>query len=223
METYTGQKAIDGYFEKIINNIPKCTAIMEPFAGSASVSRYLVEKGLIKDVYLNDLDFSVIPKLPGSSLDNRGALEVLSELIEELPYTKFIFVDPPYLHSTRSNKNLYKFEISDDYHSKLLHLLKYLKQDIMITHPRCELYDTMLKDWNVVPVTVRYHKKASEEGIYMNYDLEHRELLTYDLYGTDCWDRQRINRKCARHVSKLKALPFHERTKILRTLNESFR
>lgn len=108
--------------------------------------------------------------------------------------------------------------MSDDDHVRLLLAVLQMNCNIMIIHPKCELYDTYLKDWYKVEVKIRYNRKTSIECLYMNYKPD--ELQDYSYLGTDCWDRQRIKRKGERWVNKLMNLPDLERNYIIEKIKD---
>lgn len=221
---YTGHKKIFGTYHKIINQIPACKQYVELFAGSASIASLM--SVLPEDIILNDLDRSVTENLrctfPKAKVTNHDYSYVL-HLLKGTDKKIFIFIDPPYLHSTRPNSTkLYKHEMSDDDHIRLLSSVLQLKCNIMIIHPKCELYDKKLKNWRKVEIKIRYNNKTSIECLYMNYEVP--STLQNDSYlGKDCWDRQRIKRKANSLVNKLLNLPELERNYIINRVQEKFK
>ena len=221
LEKYTGHKAIKGVYQKIINEIPKHQRYVELCAGSAKICSLLTV--LAKDVILNDLDSAVQlflkEKYRSATVTNECGISMLKKKTAVWYRETFIFIDPPYLHSTRTNKNLYNFEMTDVDHKQLLSAVLKMKCNIMIIHPKCELYDTMLHSWRKIEVKIRYNRKTSIECLYMNYE-EVSELQSDSFLGKDCWDRQRIKRKGDRLLAKLMGLPVLERNYVLNRLKE---
>lgn len=58
-----------------------------------------------------------------------------------------IYLDPPYLHETRTAKKAYAFEMTRDDHEKLLVLLQGLKGKVFLSGYRSTLYDEALVGW----------------------------------------------------------------------------
>ncbi len=230
MKNYPGQKKIYGLYHKIINQIPKHENYYELFAGTGAIAKLLIEKKSPAIFYLNDLDKCITDKLncifrqlKGISILNWDAIKLLETMKRTAADTDtFIFMDPPYLHSTRPNSiKLYKHEMTDADHKQMLSSVLQLNCNVMIVHPVCDLYDTWLKGWRKVLVKVRYNNKTSLECLYMNYELP--EQLQVDAFlGTDCWDRQRIKRKAVSLVNKLIALPELERNYIINRVQQNF-
>lgn len=224
---YPGNKNIPGLIHKIINNIPPCKNFVEPFAGSAAVSTFLsLVPGLNLNFFINDLDPAVTDKFnypSGSTVTNINAIDLLSKIpCSGSPTDTFIFMDPPYHHSTRpGNTKLYGTEMSHNDHVCFLEAARTLKNNCMIIHPEFTLYDQALHSFRKVRLYVRYHHKTSIENLYLNYPGP-EQLLTYVFTGKDCWDRQRIKRKGDRILQKLLSLGAIERNYILDRIHKQF-
>ena len=224
---YPGNKNIPGLIHKIVNQIPDCRYFFEPFAGSAAVSKFLsVLPDMKTEFYINDLDPQAISncKVPAAAtVTNTNGFNIIENLIRWRSGTdNFIFIDPPYHHSTRpDHTDIYNYEFTHTDHLMLLSFVLKLKCNCMIIHPVCDLYDQALKSWRSVLITVRYHNKTSHEKLYMNYPGP-EQLLTYVYAGKDCWDRQRIKRKGDRLLQKLSSLPAVERNCLIDRINNEF-
>lgn len=225
---YPGNKNIPGLIHKIINQIPPCKSFCEPFAGSAAVSTFLsLLPGVNLNFFINDIDPAVTANFnypAGSTVTNLSALDFLNTLNNSAAYTDaFIFMDPPYHHSTRYNQTrLYGTEMSHNDHVQFLSSVIDIKSNCMIIHPSCKLYDQALHTFRTVQLSVRYHNKTSIEKLYMNYP-DPEQLLTYVYAGKNCWDRQRIKRKGDRLIHKLSSLGAMERNYILDRILKAFK
>lgn len=90
-------------------------------------------------------------RLRGVVIENRPALEVLKH--QDSPETLF-YVDPPYVHATRSAVtktnggshlgNAYRFEMTDDDHRALAEVLHGAAGMVALSGYACELYDREL-------------------------------------------------------------------------------
>lgn len=220
---YPGQKKIAGVYQAIINEIPPYKTFIEGFAGSAQISRLLLSSG--GTYVLNDLDGSGTDDFDCSGQGvKRFSFDIndLLFLCRVFNTDAFLFLDPPYLHSTRpSNTKLYKFEMSVLQHKKFLLSVRSYSGKCLIIHPKCDLYDNELKGWRTRTIKIRYHGKTSIETLYMNYDKP--STLQLDSYlGDQCWDRQRIKRKSDSLIAKMSALPSLERQYVLSRLFSKF-
>lgn len=82
----------------------------------------------------------------------------------------FMYVDPPYLLSTRTSKQ-YKHEMTNTDHIALLQLLKSSKAKVMLSGYESDVYNSFLPGWQK-----RHFSSNAEYGgnrietIWMNYD-----------------------------------------------------
>src|SRR5690242_13527849 len=70
---------------------------------------------------------------------NNDALTVIHQ--QDGPRTLF-YLDPPYLHSTRSTTGEYQHEVTDAQHEELLTTLQTIKGRFLLSGYRSKLYDT---------------------------------------------------------------------------------
>lgn len=218
---YTGNKKVEGLYQQIINLIPPHAWYGSPFAGSDAVFRYKRPSDYSK---LNDIDINVYnawEKFYGKNLsvgfENSCAFDFLKkhQYAQEL---SFMYCDPPYLESsTASQIQLYDHSLTLQEHKKFLSMVRKVKYNCMISHYPCAVYDTALKGWNWKDIPVCYHGSLQIERLYYNYETPVK-LHDYRFLGKDCWERQRIKRKIARHINKLMLLPAVERNAILNSL-----
>jgi DNA adenine methylase len=75
---------------------------------------------------------------------NRRALEVIRS--EDTPATLF-YLDPPYLHETRSATAVYRYEMTEADHRQLLDVLRSVKGKVILSGYPSDLYDTGLPGW----------------------------------------------------------------------------
>lgn len=113
-------------------------------------------------------------------IENMEALKLIERY--NRPYV-FIYADPPYPISTRS-KRIYKHEMTDDDHIRLLEVLTMHTGPVMISTYKNALYDNMLKGWNVEQITVQTEMGGSAiETVYMNY-VPHASQMKMDFRST---------------------------------------
>jgi DNA adenine methylase len=68
---------------------------------------------------------------------------------EDTPHTCF-YCDPPYLHGTRTDTDVYRHEYTDDQHIEFLETAVQCKGQVIISGYACELYDSRLSGWRRV-------------------------------------------------------------------------
>lgn len=196
IKKYIGNKNIAGVYQKIINNIPYHENYFELFAGSGAIANKLFDNGWSgTNMFINDINSGTTANFAypiNSIISNVNALQLLKSPPAGTA-NRFYFLDPPYLFSTRANSKLYEFEMTDADHIQLLAAVKLSSDKIMIIHPKCDLYNSMLCNFRKVELKIRYHNKTSIEVLYMNYPVVKYPMVTAFL-GEDCWKRQRIKR-----------------------------
>lgn len=86
--------------------------------------------------------------------------------------TTLMYLDPPYVLSTRS-KRIYKHEFTNDDHVRLLEFCIKSKAKIIISGYDNDIYESYLHDWNRDDIVVNCESgKKRKEVIWMNYDQE---------------------------------------------------
>ncbi len=103
---------------------------------------------------------ALIERLRGVVIENRDAVEVMRQ--HDGPDTVH-YVDPPYVHSTRSRGNPYcnkgyKHEMTDDQHRELAEVLHGLRGAVILSGYPSPLYDELYGDWR------RVERQAHADG-----------------------------------------------------------
>lgn len=108
----------------------------------------------------------VFGRLKEAQIENVDALTLIERYND--PNT-LIYLDPPYIQSLRK-RNMYKCEMTDEQHVKLLELIKKSKSKICLSAYDSELYNDYLKEWYTdEKVTTVQTGKQRTEKLYMNY------------------------------------------------------
>ncbi len=209
---YLGSKTVNGLLQFIINHIPIHSTYVESHLGSGGI---LLNKKPAKLSYCFDKDSSIIDKFKSTcSIDN--CIYVCGDFITEFSILlsevalidSFIYVDPPYVPSTRTSNNKYKHEMTLFDHTELLTFLDGLDCRIMISCYDNPLYKELLSNWFKATCKSMTRGGARLETIYYNYELKQLHDTRY--VGKDFTDRQRIKRKVSRMISKLDKLDSQE-------------
>ncbi|MHC4433991.1 MAG: DNA adenine methylase [Planctomycetota bacterium] len=85
------------------------------------------------------------------------------------------YLDPPYVHNTRSTTNAYQHEMHDSVHSELLSMIADCRGRVMLSGYPNELYDRALGDWNRHDrkidnkVSSRASKPVMTESLWCNF------------------------------------------------------
>ena len=123
---------------------------------------------------------------------------------------ELVYCDPPYLHSTRRDPCLYRYEMTDDQHEALLAVLLRLPCLVCISGYWSELYADTLSTWRVCDFQAQTRGGPHTEYLWCNYPAP-TALHDYRYLGKDFRERERIKRMTARWVNRLQAMPILQR------------
>jgi hypothetical protein len=230
---YPGGKGGDGVYQRIINLMPPHPVYIEPFLGGGAVMR------LKRPAALNiglDRDAAAIARFgdsAGSIAGNgvgsdRAAFRFLCAdafaFLRSYRFTgeELVYCDPPYMHSTRGRRNVYRFEMTDAQHRKLLRTLLKLPCRVMVSGYWTQLYARELAGWRSIhfeAMTRGGH--TATEWLWFNFE-EPLALHDYRYLGEGFRQRERIARRKRRWVSRLKAMPVLERRALLSAIGEAW-
>lgn len=206
--TYNGGKESDGTYQKIINLMPPHFHYYEPFLGNGAIFRHKKRATLNT---INDIDSDVVkewkPIVENDvliSLRNETAFDILQELHNTDYPSILMYLDPPYLFSTRKNKrNIYKHEFTEVDHIRLLNDVRSLTHvKILISSYPNDLYDEYLKNWNSYVFKSSTRRGMRIEKVWFNYDRP-TELHDYSYLGDNYRQRERIKNTIKNTVAKI--------------------
>jgi site-specific DNA-adenine methylase len=233
-KSYNGGKESDGTFQKIINIMPPHNIYIEGFLGNGAIFRK--KKQAPMGSILIDLDAAVISEWQYINqfrndrlieLINTDAIswlenfKVTARLLFNSDVKVLIYLDPPYLKETRkSDRDLYKHELSLPDHIRLLEVARSIKADVIISHYPDENYDRILNDWNSFTFQSQTRKGTATEKVWFNFDRP-SELHDYRYLGETYRERERIKGIIFRNVSKLKRMRPDIKAALIHQLKES--
>jgi DNA adenine methylase len=103
----------------------------------------------------------------------RPALDVIRS--EDTPATLF-YLDPPYLHETRTAQKVYgPYEMTEADHRRLLEVLKGCKGKVILSGYSSSMYEGALRDWNRAEIQIATHaaggtsKRTMTEVLWYNF------------------------------------------------------
>ncbi len=102
-------------------------------------------------------------------IENRPATEVID--LYDSKGTLF-YCDPPYPHSSRTDDKAYGNEMTDADHRRVAGMLRRVKGKVAVSGYRCDLMDTMYKDFNrhdAASKMCHSVKKLRKEALWVNY------------------------------------------------------
>jgi site-specific DNA-adenine methylase len=221
----------------LVNQIPPHSHLIVPFAGHCAIVRNM---RLPSQVLINDLDGKVTrwwrrhleettlkPETeysPQIEIRQQCGLELLEEVRRRfLPggVPPFVYLDPPYLLSTRKSATRYRHELTHDEHVRLLAIAKELPCRVMISGYSSKLYQQQLADWRHFDFPSQTRGGMATEHVWCNY-AEPTELQDYRWLGRDRRERFKLVRREQNLIEKLSRLPAIERNALLMAIDSHF-
>lgn len=219
--TYPGGKAGAGVYQRIISMMPPHRVYIEPFLGGGAVMRHKRPAERSHGIDLSAAAIAAFDRegLPGLELRRADAFTWLRNY--RFTCGELVYMDPPYLKSTRSSRrDIYEHELSDERHAELLNLARDLPCMVMISGYWSEMYAEALGDWRLETFqAITRGGGVALEHVWLNFP-EPLELHDYRYLGDGFTDRQRIKRKQERWRRRLAKMPTKERYAMLSVLRE---
>lgn len=212
MKNYLGSKNGSGVSEAIINLMPPHELYIEPFLGTGAVMK---KKAPASRSIGIDKDLVCISSFhrEGVELYNTCAFQFLRDFDFKSTGRVVVYLDPPYVHSTRTSQARYQYELTDDEHRELLTLVREMPCFVLLSGYRNTLYEEMLADWWSTDFQAMSRGGVRTETVWCNF--VPGDIHYHTFAGKNYTDRQRIKRKAQRWAKKYKSLPPGERQALL--------
>lgn len=208
-------------YQRLINLMPPHEVYVEAFLGGGAVLRHkrpaLHSIGIERDPYVAARWRELAS--PGLELVEGDAMEFLASY----PFKgdEFVYLDPPYVASTRRRARVYRHDFSDADHERLLRLVVTLPCRVMISGYENLKYDQALTGWRRFTFQAKAHVGVREESVWINYP---PPAVLHDarFCGSTFRERQTIKRRRERLRTKIAKLPAVERAELLTWLQTHF-
>lgn len=218
---YPGSKNGSGAYQAIINQMPPHRIYVEPFVGGGAVLRrkrpaeftIAVDRDPGVSNLWRDVDWVIFETGCGITwLEDNGPLLTSDDLV---------YCDPPYLMETRRNQqDLYRYEMTQADHGRLLSIIKTLHCRVMISGYWSDHYDSALAYWRVVTYkAITRGGGLATEHLWMNF-APPAALHDYRYLGDDYVQRERIRKKVKRWVKRFADQPEMERQALMSALQQ---
>ncbi|MGQ0541394.1 MAG: DNA adenine methylase [Blastocatellia bacterium] len=102
-------------------------------------------------------------------IENAPANEIIARYDDE---KTLFYLDPPYVHESRGDKNAYENEMSNEDHIVLARTLSTIKGRAVISGYRTNLYDRLFADWHRIDAPERLcnsSKGFRQESLWANF------------------------------------------------------
>lgn len=116
--------------------------------------------------YLPETVVEVCQRLKEAQIENTDALTLIARYNSS---DTLLYLDPPYLQSLRK-KNIYKNEMSEEQHIKMLQLIQRTKSKVILSGYDNDLYNDYLRDWCTAEKQTTIQLGLSRtEKLWMNF------------------------------------------------------
>jgi hypothetical protein len=214
---YLGSKAASGAYQAIIALMPPHDTYVELFAGSGAV---LLRKPRAAVSYAVDLDARALAGIGRACSGCLCCRQDAFRWLAGFDYTRggrvLVYADPPYLHSVRTSRHRYRYELTDGQHAELLALLRRIPASVILSGYPSRLYDETLAGWGTTEFQVMTRGGVRTEKLWFNFQPAAVHWASWA--GRNFTERQRIKRKAARWAANYRALPAGERLAVLAAL-----
>lgn len=206
-------------FHHVINHIPPHKVYIEPFLGSAAVMK--AKRPATRDIGI-ELDPRVHRQL---KLELPRAEILLGDGIDYLGRfnfdgTEVVYCDPPYVPTTRRQKRVYRFDLSEAAHERFLTTVLAANARVLISGYDNDLYRDALEGWNTHAYQAKTHTGLRTELLWYNFKRP-AELHDYRYLGANYRERQNTRRRLQRLKSRLLAITAQERAMITGWLSDT--
>jgi DNA adenine methylase len=216
--SYLGSKAASGAYQAIIALMPPHDTYIETHLGTGAIMSHKPPATCSIGI---DLDSDMLEQYRSEQAIELLCMDAVTAL-EDFDYESagrtLIYVDPPYLHSTRTSRKRYKYEYTRADHIRLISCLKRLPANVILSGYPSALYDELLPTWHTVEFQVMTRGGVRTEKLWLNYKPDSAHWATFA--GRNFTDRQRIKRKARRWAHNFEQLPAAERLAVMAALLE---
>ena len=211
---YLGSKAASGAFQSVIASMPPHDVYIEAFLGSGVVMRNKPPASRSIGVDLNRAALDAFSAPYPVELLEADALSTIAGF-DYAGSRVLIYADPPYLHSTRTSRARYAYEMSESDHVRLSEVLNSVSASVILSGYPSPLYDELFSGWRTCEFQVMTRGGPRTEKLWMNFE---GGAFWSSFAGKNFTDRQRIKRKADRWAANYRSLSSGERLAVLSSL-----
>lgn len=199
-------------FQHIINLIPPHSTFIEAFLGSGAVLRH--KQRAKRDIGV-EIDANVLAQFREVAANYELVCGDAFHYLASFPFDTddVVYCDPPYLPATRRRLRVYRHDLSEQEHIRLLLILQSLPCRVLISGYENPIYKDLLRTWVVHKFMGRTHCGPREENVWLNYETP-KTLHDARYIGSNFRHRQDTKRRLARLKRRIECLSAPERSSI---------
>ena len=216
--SYLGAKTGAGVYQTIIAQMPPHDTYIEAFAGSAAIFRNKPPASRSVLVERDPRAARALRPLAAETVQG-DATSTVASFDYAAGGRVLIYADPPYVLSTRTGRDRYRFELSDADHMRLAAVLRDVPAAVMVSGYPSALYDRLYDGWRAVEFQAMTRGGVRTEKLWMNFPAGPVHWATFA--GKNRTRRQNIKRKAGRWAAKFATMEPGERLAVLAALMAS--
>ena len=111
----------------------------------------------------------IVQRLQRVQIENAPAVEVIKRFDTK---STLFYLDPPYVHESRSDSNAYRYEMTSQEHIDLAQQLNQIEGRAAVSGYRTELYDRIFSNWTRLDAplkTCNSSKGKRQESLWLNF------------------------------------------------------
>lgn len=207
--TYFGGKGAAGVVHHIVNQIPAHDIFISGCLGRCQVTQWKLpaKRTIGIDRNLDIIEQWEYLNPEGMTLLHANVLDLMGYGTYFQTPRAFLYLDPPYPHSTRAMTNKFKYEMSDADHIALCRAARSLPCMVAISTYDNEIYQAELPMWRKINFPSQTRGGTRTETLYMNYHEPTPEQLHDPRFlGADFRAREKSKRRVNTILRKIERL-----------------
>lgn len=208
-------------FHHIVNLMPPHHTYIEAYLGGGAVLRNKRPAGRTIGI---EIDPQVVERW---RQEQCSTVEVVhADAISYLRHYNFdggelVYLDPPYVPTTRLSKRVYRYDYTEEQHIELLANVKAIPCMVMISGYDNAMYDQYLTGWNKTRFHANSQSGLREECVWFNFA---RPTILHDstYMGQTFRERQSLKRRTERLHDRIESMDPVERHELIKWINTRF-
>lgn len=224
VRSYLGAKGASGVYQAVINLMPPHQTYIEPFLGTGTIMLRKAPANINVGIDLSEQAIARFNRAAAQTDLNVKTFHCDAitwlESLNTADENTLIYLDPPYVLSTRTSRARYDHELTDEQHIKLLEIVKRIAQQqgakVMISGYSNNIYNQTLADWFSKDFQAMTRGGVRTETVWCSF--QPGELHYHTFAGDNYVERQRIKRKAERWAKRYQAMQKPERQAVMAAL-----
>lgn len=208
-------------YQHVINLMPPHRVYIETHLGGGAVLRN--KRPAERNIGI-EWDERVVEKWKGQALPHLELVHGRAEdFLAQFMFAgdELVYVDPPYVPSTRRRSRVYAHDYTLEDHERLLTMLLRLPCKVIVSGYASALYTEALSHWHHRTFEAKTHVDVRSESLWFNYEPP-AALHDARFVGENFREREVRRRRLQRFQDRLARMDPIERVEVARWLHESY-